>query len=487
MDTYDVIIIGAGPAGLFSAYELVVNADNIRVLIVEMGVRAKDRKCPLAQNMLLENMKPRECANCNPCNIMCGVGGAGALSSGMINLRPDVGGDLHKLVGSWRKAENLIYYIDRILLSFGAPRDRLYKISDEKASELERLAAKAGAKFIPTPQRHIGSDNAPRVIENMTRFLERRGVRFLLKTRALDLEKQGEYIIVKTTRGDFRTKCVIIAPGRSGASWFAKLAEKRGIEIEPGPLDIGVRVEIPSYIAEPVTSIVRDPKIIMYTKVYDDKVRTFCTNPHGFVVQERYEGFVCVNGEAYAKVKSKNTNFALLATVRLTDPLEDTIAYGESIARTATKLGGGKPLIQRLGDLMAGRRSTWERIGRSSVEPTLKNVTPGDIGMALPYRIVADLIEAVNRLDTIMPGVASMQTLIYAPEVKFYSVRARVNNDLETSFENVFAAGDGTGLSRGINVAAATGVLAARGVLKKLGLEFKPREAELAGETAYAL
>ncbi len=237
-------------------------------------------------------------------------------------------------------------------------------------------------------------------------------------------------------------------------------------------MDIGVRVEVPAYVTEPVTKVVRDPKIILYTRVYDDKVRTFCTNPYGFVVEERYEdGTVGVNGESYIRLRSKNTNFALLVTVKLTDPLEDTIAYGKSIAKLATKLGGGKPIIQRFGDLEAGRRSTWSRIERSTIEPTLRNATPGDIGMAYPYRVVANIVEALKRLDTVMPGIASPQTILYAPEIKYYSVKAVVTRELETTQPNIYVAGDGAGLSRGINVAAATGVIAARSVLRKLGIE----------------
>jgi len=467
---FNVVIVGAGPAGLFAAYELVTNSrGDIKVAVVERGYRASERRCPIVTSELDVDYKISGCAMCNPCHIMQGVGGAGALSSGTINLRPDVGGDLDKLIGSWRKAEELIKYIDSVFVKFGAPKDRLFTIQSSIATELERLAAKAGAKFIPTPQRHIGSDNTVGVIENITKYLESRGVKFFLGTKAVDIVRSSSYLTVKTASGNITAKFVILAPGRSGASWFAELAKKRGIEIEPGPLDIGVRVEIPSYIAEPITKIVRDPKIIMYTKVYDDKVRTFCTNPNGFVVQERYDDHIVgVNGESYVGVKSKNTNFALLVTVKLTNPLEDTIAYGRSIAHLATKLGGGKPIIQRFGDLIAGRRSTWERVSRSAVEPTLKHVTPGDVGMALPYRVVANLIEAINRLDTIMPGIASSQTLFYAPEIKFYSVRARINKYLETTLDNVFVAGDGAGLSRGINVAAATGILAARGILNKL-------------------
>lgn len=416
-------------------------------------------------------LRIRECISCEPCHIMQGVGGAGALSSGTINLRPDVGGDLDKLLGSWEEAQELIDYVDKVFVEFGAP-SKVYTIDEETASELERLAAKAGAKFVPTPQRHIGSENTPRVIEEMTRYIESMGVHLYILTKAIDVEPHGGKIIVKTSRGEFTAKYVVLAPGRSGASWFTKLSRKLGIEVVPGPLDIGVRVEVPAYVTEPVTKIVRDPKIIMYTRVYDDKVRTFCTNPYGFVVEERYEdGTVGVNGESYVGLKSKNTNFALLVTVRLTDPLEDTIAYGKNIAMLTTKLGGGKPIIQRFGDLEAGRRSTWNRIERSTIEPTLRNVTPGDIGMAYPYRVVANIVEALKRLDVIMPGIASPQTLLYAPEIKYYSVRAVVNKELETTQPNIYVAGDGVGLSRGINVAAATGVIVARSILRKLGIE----------------
>ncbi len=413
----------------------------------------------------------QECSKCNPCNILYGIGGAGTLSSGIINLRPDIGGDLDKLLGSWDEAEELIYYIDELFIKFGAPKDRVFKPEPEAVGELERAAAKIGAKFIPTIQRHIGTDNAIKVIGNITKFLEKHGVHIIDNTKAEHINLQQQGFKVRTTRGEYTCKYLVLAPGRGGAAWLSREAKRLGMVIEPGPLDMGIRVEIPAYVMEPITSIIMDPKIILYTKAYDDKVRTFCTNPHGFVIEEYYEdGTVGVNGETYTTIKSKNTNFALLVTVKLTDPLEDTIAYGKSIAMLATKLGGGKPLIQRFGDLESGRRSTWSRIERSTVEPTLRNVTPGDIGMALPYRIVEDLIEAIHRLDDIIPGLASPQTLLYAPEIKYYSVKVKVNRYMETNIDNLFVAGDGAGLSRGINVAAATGVLAARGILKKMGL-----------------
>ncbi|MEM4895565.1 MAG: FAD-dependent oxidoreductase, partial [Ignisphaera sp.] len=314
--------------------------------------------------------------------------------------------------------------------------------------------------------------NMPRVIGNFSEFLRQKGIDIHEFTEAVDIIPGKDGHIVKTNNDDFIGRYLVLAPGRVGAEWFAEISKKRGIDVEPGPLDIGVRVEAPAYIAEPITKMARDPKIIMYTKSYDDKVRTFCTNPYGFVVEERYpDDSVGVNGESFITLRSKNINFALLVTVRLTDPFEDTIAYGKSISRLATKLGGGKPIVQRFGDLEAGRRSTWNRIERSVVEPTLKSVTPGDIAMAYPYRVVVNIVEALRRLDIVMPGIASTQTLLYAPEIKFYSIKARVNRELETSIENIFAAGDGAGLSRGMNVAAATGIIVARAILKREGIE----------------
>jgi len=473
MRDFDVAIVGAGPAGLFAALEL---AGKARVALIDKGLRASQRRCPLIESELKRNLTPVRCVRCSPCHVMYGVGGAGALSSGTINLRPDVGGDLHKLLGSWSKAEELVKYVDSTFVRFGAPKDRLYVGNAEALAELERLAARAGAKFIPTPQRHIGSDNTVKVIENITNYLEGKGVKVITGTEVVDVIKSRNVFKLRTTAGELTAKYVILAPGRGGASWFANLAKARGIEVEPGPLDIGVRVEVPSYVMEPVTRVVRDPKIVLYTKVYDDKVRTFCCNPNGFVVQERYwDGFVGVNGESYASIRSRNTNFALLVTIKLTNPLEDTIAYGKGVALLTSKLGGGRPLIQRLGDLEAGRRSTWDRVMRSSIEPTLKDVTPGDIGMALPHRITANVLEALERLDSMIPGIASPQTLLYAPEIKFYSVRAKVTRELETSVENLFVAGDGAGLSRGINVAAATGIVASRAILARLGAEVTQR------------
>ena len=459
---YDAAIVGAGPAGLFAAYELVKNAGGgLSVVILDKGYMARQRHCPLA--------KVGKCV-CVPCHVTHGVGGAGLFSSGIINLRPDIGGDLHELIGSWNVAMDIINYVDDVFVKFGAPADRVFEPSGPTFSDYQRSLAKVGAQLVPIRQRHIGTDGSIRVIENFTSYLIKAGVRFMVGTAVEHVSKDGGLFRLKTRRGDVEARTVLMAPGRAGAEWFRDEARRIGVELNPNPLDVGVRVEVPKYVMDPLTDLYMDPKVIMYTRSHDDKVRTFCVNPGGFVVMENYDDrTVGVNGETYLDRKSSNTNFALLTSIRLTDPLEDTIEYGKSIARLATKLGGGRPIIQRLGDLEDGRRSTWDRIRRSIVEPTLKFVTPGDIGMALPHRVVDNLLEFLNKVDNVVPGLASKYTLLYAPEIKYYSMRAVVNKLMETTVEGIFAAGDGAGLSRGINVAAATGVIAAWGILVKLG------------------
>ncbi|MFQ6061644.1 MAG: NAD(P)/FAD-dependent oxidoreductase [Methanosarcinales archaeon] len=455
---YDVIIVGAGPAGMFAANEL--SSVDLKVLIIDSGRSIEHRKCPMGE-------PKNSCARCYPCNIMCGVGGSGTFSDGTLNLRPDIGGNLVELTKDQDKAWELVDYVDKIFLRYGAP-SRLYSPDGEEVELLKRRAAAVGAKFIEIPQRHIGSDNAPKIIKNFEEDLKKREVDFLLNSTVEDLIiKNGSCKGVKLKGGlnEIKSENTIIAPGRIGVSWVNDMVDKHKISAKYGPIDVGVRVEVPAIIMDPITKINRDPKFHIRTKRYDDFIRTFCTNEHGFVVKESYEDFIATNGHSMQNKASENTNFAFLVQLHLTHPIENTSRYGKSIAKLATTIGGGKPVLQRMGDLRRGRRSTFERLERNQVVNTLKDVTPGDISMALPHRIVMDIIEGLEVLNQIIPGVASDSTLLYAPEIKFYAMQIQVHQNMETNIKNLFAAGDGAGLSRDIVNAAATGVLAARGVL----------------------
>lgn len=456
---YDVIIVGAGPAGMFAADEL---AGRMTVLVIDQGRDIDKRECKMKRRGI--------CTHCDPCDIMCGVGGAGTYSDGTLNLRPDVGGDLAEQTGDPEYAWELVDHVDKVFVRYGAP-EHLYIPKGEEVELLKRRAAAVGARFIEITQRHMGSDNAPKVIGNFEKDLKDRGIEFLLSTKVEDLiiEDNTCVGVVLTDGSAIRSRFTVIAPGRVGATWIDEVVKKHKIGAKYAPIDVGVRVEVPAIVMDPITKINRDPKFHIQTKTYDDFVRTFCTNEHGFVVKEEYEGFIATNGHSMINQESENTNFAFLVRVTLTEPIENTIRYGRSIAKLATTIGGGKPVLQRMGDLRRGRRSTEARLRKNSVINTLKDVTPGDISMALPHRIVTDIREGLEVLNEIIPGVASDSTLLYAPEVKFYSMQVLVDRTMESSVKNLFAAGDGAGLSRDIVNAAATGVLAARGILKKAG------------------
>jgi hypothetical protein len=462
MVKYDVIILGAGPAGLFSAHRLL--GYGLSIAVIDRGKKVRERVCSEA--------KLGVCTNCKFCDLMYGVGGAGLFSDGKLNLNPRVGGHFIEFAGTEKNAWEKIEYIDKVFLDHGVPKE----VEPDKSRETEALVKKCathGIKFIPLKQRHIGSDRLPKIIESIFNYLQEKGVKFYLKTevKAIDVKKtKPEFKGVFLQNGaKLNANYIVLAPGRSGSRWLAEESKRIGIKIKYNPIDIGVRVEVPAVVMKDITNINWDPKFHMRSKTYDDFLRTFCTCPQGFVVEERYEKFVCVNGHSMFDKKSENTNFAFLTKISLTEPVEDTLKYGSSIAKLATTIGGGRALLQRLADLRRGQRSTESRLARTYIKPTLKSVTPGDISMALPQRIVTNILEGLDLLDKVVPGVASDSTLLYAPEVKFHAMRVLTKSSLESSINKIFVAGDGAGVSRGIVGAAFTGVVAAESILKDCG------------------
>ncbi len=451
-----IVVIGGGPAGMFAAYELSKNGQH--VTLIESGLDIEKRKKAISE----EDSAGR--------NYLSGMGGSGTFSDGKLNLHPQIGGDLTEFVPC-SEAESLISYIDGIFTSHGVKGKA--EISHE-AKKLEVQAMRAGLKYVPIPQRHIGSDVLPSVVQSIRKEMESFGLKILIETSATDIIVKGGKVTGVKIKGKKRKTAtlpadfVIIAPGRAGSQWLLDLAKKNGIAFRYGPLDIGVRVEVPNEVMEEITKISWDPKFHIRTKKYDDFVRTFCTNPSGFVITENYGKFVSVNGHAMKHKTSHNTNFAFLVRISLTQPVENTTQYGRSICMLSTTIGGGKAILQRLGDLKAGHRSTHERIEKSYVEPTNKDVTPGDIAMALPARIVEDLVDGLDTLAKVIPGVNDASTLLYAPEVKFKSIRLDITKKLETAqVKNLFTAGDGAGVSGGIIPAAATGLIAAKEILAR--------------------
>jgi len=422
-----VLIVGAGPAGLFAAYEL---ADSCDITVIEQ-----------------ENH----------------IGGAGLYSDGKMNFHPQIGGDLLEFLSEEESMKNL-EKIKNVFKSYG-----MAEVGNdwEKLLELERRATTAGIKFIPIRQNHVGSDYLPEVMNNFKIDLEKKGVKFKLETKVMDLEKKNDKVIVKTNRGIAESDYALLTPGRAGSLWLIEMAKKLGLGMHFNPVDVGVRVEVLNDVLKEIVVDYQcwDPKFHIRTQHYDDDVRTFCVCPYGFAVKEFYEKDIFgVNGHSMKDKKSNNCNFALLVRTNLTEPLENTTEYGRSIAKQTNTLGGGKPILQRVRDLRMSKRSTWERIRKSYVNPTLKDVTPGDISMAYPYRIIVDILEALDKLEKVIPGVGSDSTLLYAPEIKFYSMRIETNKNLQTAVPNIFVAGDGAGVSRGITIAAATGMIAANGI-----------------------
>ena len=460
----DVLIIGAGPAGLFTAYELITKNPKIKISILEKGSNVKSRVCPM-------NKKGVACQNCVPCNILSGYGGAGTFSDGKLNFIPRLGkSDLTKYMTE-NEANKLIDDTEEIFTKFKMDAE-VFPSNMEEALKIKKQVAINGAKLLLIKQKHLGSDRLPEYIQNMADYLEKKGVELLDRCDVLDVETIDEdkhNVIYKKGNKEFTksAKKVVVAPGRTGAKWVQHFADKHDIPYLSQSIEIGVRVEVRSDILENITKIIYDPTIFIKTKTYGDEIRTFCTNPGGFVAKENYYGYICVNGHALKDVKSNNSNFAFISKVNLTHPVTNTRVYGESIARIANVLGDGKPIIQSLKDLRSGRRSEWHRIKKGFIEPTLKDCVAGDLALVLPYRIITNILEGLEVLDKVIPGVNNDDTLLYGPEIKFFSNEIETDDNFKIKNDNIYFIGDGGGKAGNIVTAAATGLVCARDILKK--------------------
>ena len=458
---FDVVIIGAGPAGLFAAYELINSNKNLKIAILDRGSFVKNRVCPM-------NKLGCPCKNCNPCAILSGYGGAGTFSDGKLNFIPKLGkSDLTKYM-SESDAYKLIDETEEIFNKFNMDAD-VYPSNMSEAEEIRRKVAVAGAKLLIIKQKHLGSDHLPEYIQGITDYLESKGISLFEKANVDDIVKsKNKYEVIYNKDKSITSKYIIVAPGRTGAKWVQELADKYSIPYTSKSIEVGVRVEVRKDIMKELTDVIYDPTIFIKTKTYGDEIRTFCTNPGGFVAKENYYGYICVNGHALKDIKSNNTNFAFISKVNLTEPVTNTRLYGESIAKIANVLGDGKPIIQNLKDLKSGRRSEWHRINKGFIEPTLKDCVAGDLALVLPHRIITNILEGLEILDKIIPGINNDDTLLYGPEIKFFSNEIETDNSFKLETDNIYFVGDGSGKAGNIVTAAATGLVAARDILKRI-------------------
>lgn len=488
MREYDVVIVGAGPAGLFAAYELSKEKD-IKVLLVDKGKLASKRHCPVSNGS--------ECKNCKPCHIMCGYGGAGTFSDGKLNFIPKLGKtDLYQFM-SKTEAQELVDYSEEIFNKFDMDSE-VFPSDLTEANKVKEKAVQEGLDLLLIKQKHLGSDNLPTYIQNFTNYLEENGIEIWDGREVLDIELSDVYTDYERMRdicsfkleikrdskkwGKYnengghlvdrdiiKTKKLILAPGRVGSDWIQKIADKLNIKYSARSIEVGVRVEVRNEIMSKLTDVIYDPTFFVKTPTYYDECRTFCTNPGGFVTKENYGDYICVNGHALKSTKSNNTNFAFISKIDLTEPVSNTRAFGKSIGKLACTLGDGKPIIQRLGDLKRGQRSTWSRIDRGFIEPTLKECVPGDIALVLPHRTVTNVIEGLKKLNKVVPGVYNDETLLYAPEIKFFSIQINTNEYFETyDIQNLYTIGDGAGNSGNIVSAACVGIRAAQNIKEKI-------------------
>lgn len=443
---YDVAIVGAGPAGIFACLELIKNNPSLNIALIDMGRKLEKRK-----------------AN----EVMSGFGGAGTYSDGKLHYTPKLSHERALHLISEEGYVAILQEIQKTFKKYGVNSDFYPKNKDE-VNRLVSEAEKNNIELIVRRAQHVGTDKLRSVIKSIEDFLLDQKVDFLAETKIADLlTKDSKCVGIVSDKGKkILANKVLMCPGRISTKWLQELSKKHKVEFMYGMVEVGVRVEFPESIFKKYAESLYETVLKIRTKTYDDIIRTFCSCPNGYVAAEDYHGFVCVNGHSDSKHNSINSNFAFVCEVHLTEPVENSISYAESIAKVASTIGGGKPILQRLADLRKGRRSNWERLSKSIIKPSLKNVTPGDISMALPHRIVTNIIEGLEILDKVMPGINSGSTLLYAPEVKFRSSQVKTNNKLETSLKNLYVAGDAAGLSGSITGAAATGIMAARGIIK---------------------
>jgi hypothetical protein len=454
----DVVIVGGGPAGIFTAYELLEKKPELKVILLESGNDIYKRHCPIADK------KVEHCINCKPCNIMRGFGGAGAFSDGKYNFTTQFGGWLNDYLSD-EEVMALIDYVDKINLKHGAPSEMF----STEGSSLGKKAIGCGLHLLDASVRHLGTENNLRMMKSIYEHLKDR-LEFIFNCSVKTIDKANEKCIVTTENGDtIESDYVVAAPGRAGAEWFTNECRRLKLSLKNNQVDVGVRVEVPANVFDHITDEVYEAKLVYRTKGYGDLVRTFCMNPKGYVVAENTDGIITVNGHSYhdEKLHSKNTNFALLVSNRFTEPFNEPHQYGKRIASFSNMLGGGV-LVQRFGDLIKGRRTNEHRLAQSFTKPTLK-ATPGDLSLVLPKRHVDNIIEMIYKLDEIAPGMANDDTLLYGVEVKFYSSRLELTNELETEISGIFAIGDGAGVTRGLSQAGASGIHAARAILKRIG------------------
>ncbi|MDD2980744.1 MAG: FAD-binding protein [Hespellia sp.] len=464
---YDIVIVGAGPAGIFTALEIIKKGVQKKILIVEKGSSIEDRICP--------KNKTKQCMNCNPCSITTGFSGAGAFSDGKLSLSYEVGGELPDLIGA-ENAQNLIDYTDTIYLEFGADTHIEGVNQEEKVKDIRKRAIQAGLKLVDCPIRHLGTEKAQEIYLAIEHYLLEHGVEICFGYQCEDLILDGSKclgVVIDKVRGgsdrkEIHAQRTVVATGRRGADWLEKLCAKYDIAHKPGTVDIGVRVEVRNEIMEDVNNVLYESKLIGYPQPFKNKVRTFCQNPGGFVSQENYDNdLAVVNGHSYKDLKSNNTNLAILCSHNFTEPFNQPIAYAQKVGELTNMLGAGHILVQRYGDILDGKR-TWEKeLSQSNVKPTLVDAVAGDITSAIPYRAMINIINFIQAVDHVVPGFAGTETLLYSPELKFYSNKVKMTPELDTNVENLHCLGDSSGWTRGLMMASVMGVLMGRKICEE--------------------